>query len=300
MKSAALATLETGVVIAPQATNDDDMVSLWLGNYRSVNTVQSYATDMRAFRSFCPKPLRSVTVRDVQAFGASLGGFADATAGRRLSAVKSLIGFAHRVGYVPFDVAAPVQLPSIRDTLAERIMTEEQVQRLLWAAETPQRKGPYTRRNATLLRTLYGAGMRVSEVCGLRWRDLAVRVDTGQITIFGKGGKTRPVLLPKPLWDRIDGLRGNSGPDDAVFRSREGGALDRSQVHRIVKIAAKRAKLPGWVCAHCLRHSHASHALDRGAPVHVVQMTLGHSSLTTTTRYSHVRPDDSSAKYISA
>jgi integrase/recombinase XerD len=71
-------------------------------------------------------------------------------------------------------------------------------------------------------------------------------------------------------------------------------------VHLIVKAAAKRAKLPAAMSAHWLRHSHASHALDRGAPVHVVQSSLGHASLTTTTRYSHARPGDSSARYLTA
>ena len=97
---------------------------------------------------------------------------------------------------------------------------------------------------------------------------------------------------------RLVALRGEAADDDPVFRSRQGGPLNRSQVHRIVKRAAKRAKLPPAISAHYRRHAHASHALDRGAPVHVVQATLGHASLTTTTRYTHVRPGDSSARYL--
>jgi len=96
--------------------------------------------------------------------------------------------------------------------------------------------------------------------------------------VFGKGGKTRVILLPKSLWDRIYILRGAAEHVDPVFRSREGAALQRRQVHRIVKAAAKRAKLPASASAHWLRHGHASHALKRGAPVHVVQTTLGHAS----------------------
>jgi site-specific recombinase XerD len=83
-----------------------------------------------------------------------------------------------------------------------------------------------------------------------------------------------------------------------VFRSRQGGALDPSQVHRIVKQAAQRAGLPETVSAHWLRHAHVSHALDRGAPVHLVQATVGHASLTTTSRYAHARPNDSSSRYL--
>lgn len=289
MSAAAVAVLGAG--IAPQASSDDEMVALWLGNFRSPNTRRGYAIDVRAFRSFAARPLHAVTVRDIQAFATTLEPLAPATAGRRLSAVKSLITMAHRLGYLPFDVGAPIQLPAIKDTLSERILTEWDMQRLLGLERNP--------RNAALLRLMYGAGLRISEACGLRWRDLVARDDAGQITVFGKGGKTRVVLLPVPLWERLVALA-NTGPDDPVFRSRKGGPIGLVQVHRIVKAAALRAKLPVSVSAHWLRHGHASHALDRGAPVHVVQTTLGHASLTTTTRYSHVRPGDSSARYLTA
>jgi integrase/recombinase XerD len=247
---------------------------------------------VRAFRAFVGKPLAAVTLGDIQAFGASLAGGSATTAACRLTGVKSLIGLAHRLGYLAFDVAAPVQLPVIQDRLAERILTEFEVQQLLGLEKRP--------RNAALLRLLYSAGLRISEACGLRWRDLVERDDAGQISVFGKGSKTRNILLPAPIWNRLSTLRADAGLDDPVFRSRKGGALKPRQVHDIVKRAAKRAKLNVAVSAHWLRHAHASHALDRGAPVHVVQTTLGHASLSTTTRYSHARPGDSSARYLNA
>ena len=83
-----------------------------------------------------------------------------------------------------------------------------------------------------------------------------------------------------------------------MFRSRKSGPLDPSQVHRIVKAAAERAGLSAEVSAHWLRHAHASHSLDRGAPIHLVQQTLGHASVATTGRYLHARPTDSSARYL--
>jgi hypothetical protein len=86
--------------------------------------------------------------------------------------------------------------------------------------------------------------------------------------------------------------------DDAPFRFWKGGHLDPSQVHRIVKAAAARAGLSDEVSAHSLRHAHASHSLDRGAPIHLVQATLGHASVATTGRYLHARPTDSSARYL--
>lgn len=281
-------------LVAASASSDEGLVDLWIGNYRSANTRGAYRTDLAAFVGFVGKPLRTVTLGDVQAFAASLANLAPATISRRLSAVKSLVGFGHRLGYLAFDVAAPVQLPGIKDELGEKILTEWQVQRMLELERHP--------RNAAILRLLYSSGVRVSELCGLRWRDLTERHEGGQITVLGKGAKTRHILLPAPIWTRVLALRGAAGPTDAVFRARRPGGrgLNRAQIHRIVKAAAKRAKLPAAVSAHWLRHGHASHALDRGAPVHVVQATLGHASLTTTTRYSHARPGDSSARYLTA
>jgi integrase/recombinase XerD len=93
-------------------------------------------------------------------------------------------------------------------------------------------------------------------------------------------------------------LRGAAAPDDPVFRSRKGGALDPSQVLRIVQAAAQRAGLEAKVSPHWLRHGYASHALDRGAPVHLVAATLGHASIATTGRYAHARPSDSSSRYL--
>jgi integrase/recombinase XerD len=96
----------------------------------------------------------------------------------------------------------------------------------------------------------------------------------------------------------LAGLRGPAGEDGPVFVSRKGGRLDPSAVHRVVKAAIQPADLGPAVSAHWLRHAHASHALDRGAPVHLIQATLGHSSVATTGHYLHARPTDSSARYL--
>lgn len=273
-----------------QAGNDREMVALWLDGFRSANTRRAYQSDLQAFATFCQAPLHQVRLRDLLDYSASLGSLAVTTQGRRLSAVKSLFAFAHRLGYVALDVGAAIKVPAVKDTLASRIISEWDVQQLLGLERRP--------RNAALLRLLYIAGLRISEACGLCWRDLTARDNAGQITVFGKGGKTRMILLPAPLWARLLALPGAHESADPVFLSRQGGPLAASAVHRIVKAAAKRAKLPDSVSAHFLRHAHASHALDRGAPVHVVQATLGHASLATTTRYTHARPGDSSSKYL--
>ena len=215
-----------------------------------------------------------------------------ASQSRILSSVKSLLAFGHRIGILVVDVGAPLKLPSLRNRLAERILPEPDLQRLL-ARET-------NKRNAVLLRLLYAAGLRVSELCGLKWRDVVERAEAGQVSVYGKGGKTRTILLSASTWQALQSLRSEKiTADSPVFPSRKKqGHLDPSQVLRIVQAAAKRAEIELNVSPHWLRHAHASHALDRGAPIHLVQQTLGHESVATTGRYLHARPSDSSARYL--
>jgi integrase/recombinase XerD len=124
----------------------------------------------------------------------------------------------------------------------------------------------------------------------------------GQVSVFGKGGKTRVVLIPSPVWDLVYQLKKDYGKDDPVFRSRQRGLngyhVSRKQVWRVVKQAAIRARIDLEVSPHWLRHSHASHSLDRGAPLSLVKETLGHSSISITEKYLHAKPDDSSGMYL--
>ena len=139
----------------------------------------------------------------------------------------------------------------------------------------------------------------MSELCNLKWRDLKARKEGGgQITVFGKGDKTRVVLVGAGVWRDIQELKDNAKKDDPVFVSGKGGHLCRSMVFHIVKNAAKKAKIEGNVSPHWLRHSHASHSLDRGAPIHLLQKTLGHSSVAITEKYLHAKPTDSSGLYL--
>jgi len=185
--------------------------------------------------------------------------------------------------------SAPPSSCRPRRQLAERILSETQVHRIL--ALEP------SKRNQALLRLLYAGGLRVSELAALRWRDLQPRDDAGQVTIFGKGGKTRVVLLPVSVWRELEDL-GRGSAEAPVFRSRRGGHLDPSAVERIVQKATTRAGIVGKVSPHWLRHAHATHALERQCPIHLVQATLGHASVATTGRYLHARPTDSSARYL--
>jgi integrase/recombinase XerD len=281
-----------GIVVPQQAESDQHLIELWLHG-RSEHTQRAYASDGKRLLDAVAKPLRQITLGDLQQFASDLSseGLEPSSVYRTLSAVKSLFAFGHRLGYLQFDVAAPLRLPALREKLAERILEETDVLKMIALENMP--------RNKAILLTFYASGFRVAELCSLKWSDLQSRDRAGQLTVFGKGSKTRTVLIPQTVWNSLQALRGDANDNAPVFKSRKkGGHLDESQVWRIVSKAAKRAGLEKAVSCHWLRHAHASHSLNRGAPIHLVQATLGHSSIATTGRYLHARPSDSSANYL--
>lgn len=283
----------TEQVLVLGAENDARLLDLWLHG-RSPATQRGYRAEAKRFLAYVGHSLHSVTLVDLQGYADSLdaAGLQPATRRRMLAAVKSLFSFGHRLGYLTFDTAKPLRLPALRDTLAERIIDESSLLRMIDLELNP--------RNAAMIVLMYGAGLRVSEMVAVRWRDLQARPSgQGQVTVFGKGGKTRSVLLSANVFSRIIALR-NRAPDNAfVFASRKGGGrLNTSHVLRITKRAARRAGIGRSVRNHDLRHSHATHSLERGAPISLVSQTLGHASISTTGKYLHARPGDSSSRYL--
>ncbi len=168
-------------------------MALWLQG-RSPQTMRAYRRDGERLLSFTGKPLREITLADLQRFDTSLADLAESSRASILSAVKSLFSFASKTFPAPFpvNVGAALRLPKRKDTLAERILHESAVQKMLAKEDHP--------RNRLILLLLYAAGSRRAELCGLCWRDVQEReladgTLTGQLVAFGKGGKTRPILL---------------------------------------------------------------------------------------------------------
>ncbi len=270
------------------------LLTSWLHG-RSPHSIRAYQANIARFLAHARKPLTAVTLADLQGYADSLAaaGLAPASQARMLAAVKSLLSFAHITGYLPYNPGRGLRLPGVRGRLAERIPSEEDVLSLL--AHEPNR------RNHALIRLLYAAGLRLSEACALCWRDIQPRGNAGQVTVWGKGEKERAVLLTEGTWRELAALRpADAQPDAPVFRSRQGHPLSPTQAWRVVKAAAQRAGLASAPAfsPHWLRHAHASHALDRGAPISLVREGLGHASLATTSRYTHARPGDGVGTYL--
>lgn len=288
--STELMASEDNVTYLPPANEQTDagIIALWLHG-RSPETIRAYTRDVAMFLQHVKKPLRFVSLGDLQDYADSLENYAPSSKARHLAAVKSLMRFASISGLLIANPAAALRLPKVPNRLAERILDEETVSRIL--AFLP------AGRDRVLVRLLYGSGIRASELYGLRWRDCQPRGDAGQITVTGKGTKTRSILLSAGTWRELADL-GRGDPDEFVFLSYRGRPLTESTVWRVVRTAARAAGVTLPVSPHWMRHAHASHALDRGAPIHLVKETLGHASLATTGKYAHARPNDSSARYL--
>ena len=140
-----------------------------------------------------------------------------------------------------------------------------------------------------------GLVLRFSEVVALVWADVLERDDRLQLSVTGKGGFVRQVLLPEVVPKSLLSIRGDAGANDPVFPSRKGGGrLPERAILGMLKRTAIKAGVNTAVSPHWLRHAHGSHAIDRGASLPEVQQTLGHSNVSTTSGYLHARPDTSS------
>ncbi|MDJ0904207.1 MAG: tyrosine-type recombinase/integrase [Xenococcus sp. MO_188.B8] len=273
--------------VLTRATTDRDLVYVWLGD-KSRTTQVSYRSIVTGFFAFINKPLAEVQLEDLQLWQRRLELTSrPATVANKIRAIKSLFSYGVKIGYLETNIGSYIKCPRVKEKLAERILSEADCLKLIEAARNE--------RDRALLCLMYACGLRVSEVCSLTWDDLQPSEDGGKCNVFGKGSKTRVVLVPVALWELLMRL-----PKiiDAVFVSRTGRALERTMVYRIVKQCAQRAGISEKASCHWLRHSHASHAIEGGCNLRLLQQSLGHSKLETTERYLHINPDSGSSQFI--
>ena len=226
-----------------------------------------------------------------------------ASAGRALVAVRGLHRFALREGWCAADAASEVRPPQAARRLPKAISVED-VSKLLAAAGADGT--PLALRDQALLELLYGTGARISEVVGLCVDDLQ-RAE-GYVRLHGKGGRQRVVPVGSFAARAVDDYLVRSRPlllaagrgSAALFLNARGGPLSRQSAWTILRSAATRAGLEGELSPHTLRHSFATHLLDGGADIRVVQELLGHASVTTTQIYTLVTVDQLREVYAGA
>ena len=276
------------------------------------NTLESYRRDLRRYCEVVggDRPIDAVGEGEVASFVAVLREGSEghppvkaSSAARALVAVRGLHRFAAREGWVPADVSREVRPPALPRSLPKAISVDE-VKRVIEAAVFDQT--PLALRDGALLELLYGTGARISEAVGLDVDDLDL--DAHAVRLYGKGSKERVVPVGSYARDALSAYlvrarpalaaSGRGGP--ALFLNARGGRLSRQSAWTVLRSAAERAGLTATVSPHTLRHSFATHLLDGGADVRVVQELLGHASVTTTQIYTLVTVDSLREVYAAA
>lgn len=263
----------------------------------SENTAAAYASDLREFRVFLASrgvvSAAEISRDDIVAFlsASRTEGLSPRTRSRRSSAIKSFLGHLEARREISSSPAALLDAPK-KDFVLPRVLSEEEVSHML--EEIPC-ETPADTRDRALLETLYGCGLRVSEACALTLDDI---LSEGELLrVRGKGSKERLVPIcsaaGKALTAYLDGSRAaflkGPLPEMHVFLTRLGRAFTRQGVFKIVRSRAAAVGIPaGRISPHVLRHSYASHLLQRGADIRAIQELLGHADISTTQIYTHV------------
>lgn len=276
--------------ITADTPTNEKIEKLWLHG-KSPHTIELYhRTIVRLNAATDNKPLAWLTLEDIQLFCDRLEEEELSDSSRRtyISVAKSLLSFASKCGLINFNVGASVKPPMAKDKLSERILDREELYALL-NADTSDR-------NRLILNLFYYGGLRVSELINLTWKDL----NGEYLNVFGKGSKTRIVRLPARIVAELKDFKPRlSKRSDYIFISvRTKSKLRRESVTQLIKAISKEVGIDKPVSSHTLRHCHATNSLEKGAPISLVKETLGHSSVAITSRYLHVRPDQSSSLYL--
>ena len=283
-----------------------DVATTWLDHLAverglSDNTLSNYRRDVERYLTWLDEAgrheLADVATADVEAYVADLrrSGLAASSAGRALVVARGLHRFAVREGIVDVDVAADFSPPATGRHLPDTLSIDE-VTQLIDAVPDGEYADALDLRDKALLELLYGTGARISEVMGLTVDD--VTDNDGILRITGKGSKQRLVPIGSKAVEAVEAYLVRARPllaqgkSHALLLNTRGGALSRQSAWAILKNAAARAGLDKDISPHTLRHSYATHLLEGGADVRVVQELLGHSSVTTTQIYTHVTADN--------
>lgn len=276
----------------------------------SKHTVSAYSRDLRHFDAYLREKRLNATPSDVDALliRAYLGELFEqvgkATISRKLSAFRSFFRFCLRKGHVTENPLALVRGPRLKAPLPKFLPVDE----TLRLVERPRGDGPMPRRDQAIVEVLYGGGLRVSEARGLNIQ--SVDLDEGLARVRGKGRKERIVPLGRKAVDallrylprRLELCPDGQTPQDpdALFLSKRGRRLTVRRMQQIVEREGAATGVRARLSPHALRHSCATHLLDSGADLRAIQEMLGHASLSTTQKYTHVTVDSLIAVYEAA
>lgn len=279
---------------------DDYDEYLRLERGRSEHTVRAYRADVASLLDFLSRDrpdavLADLDLRVLRAWLAAqaTAGTARTTLARRTSSAKGFTAWAERTGRMPVDPGVRLVAPKAHRTLPP-VLRQEQAAEAMGAAESgAAQEDPVAVRDRLIVELLYSTGIRVGELCGLDLGD--IDHDRRVLRVLGKGDKERVVPFGLPAEDAIEAwlrigrpVLENERSGDALLLGRRGGRLDQRQAREVVHDVVQAVPGAPDLAPHGLRHSAATHLLEGGADLRVVQELLGHSSLATTQLYTHV------------
>ncbi len=255
----------------------------------SRNTVQNYARDVRRLQVWASekgKQIDGLQRKDLREWIASMSreGLAPSSVARAVSAARSFFKFLMLDRHVQRDPTEDIHTPQ-KSSHLPKFLTEEEMERLLRAPDISRDVGV---RDRAMLELMYAAGLRVSELCGLKVAD--VDLDGAIVSCFGKGSKQRRIPIGKSAvhWlQRYIAVRDRLGSNNPVLFLNRGRALNRQLAWSIIKTHAAKAEVPS-ISPHTLRHSFGTHLMQHGADSRSVQALLGHSDISTTEIYTHI------------
>ncbi len=297
MESKVKAKLATTAIELPaqvQAQIDQFCDTLWLEDGLAKNSLEAYRRDMRLFAEWLHaaqrKHLLEVTEADIFLYVAQKHSESKATsANRRMTVLKRFYHMAFRQNQISINPCTKLKSAKQANRLP-KTLSEKQVEHLLLA---PDENTPLGLRDRTMLELLYACGLRVTELVSLR--SLELSLNDGVLRIIGKGNKTRlvpfgevaRVWLERYLREGRAAILG-AQIDDALFVTARGGAMTRQMFWILIKKYAAQAGIVAPLSPHTLRHAFATHLLNHGADLRVVQLLLGHADISTTQIYTHV------------
>ncbi len=279
---------------SPEAIIDKFLDAIWMERGLSTNTLGAYRADLMALQRWLAKrdvSLIYATRADLLAFIAwrAKEGAKPRSTARQLSSFRRFYRFLLREKVIGEDPTLKIEMPKVGRSLPTSL-TEAEVEALLSA---PEVSDPLGHRDRTMLELLYATGLRVSELINLRQSE--INLNQGVLRITGKGDRERliPIGEEAQRWLRefLGGPRVEillERQTDYLFPTRRGDRMTRQAFWHIIKRYAKKAEISGKLSPHTLRHAFATHLLNNGADLRVVQMLLGHSDLSTTQIYTHV------------
>jgi len=271
---------------------DQFLDAIWVEQGLSKNTLSAYQSDLKIFAKWLEeKPILDVETKDLSAFLASRyeAGIGNRSSARILSSLRRFYGYFIRENRISIDPTTLIESPHIGRSLPVSL-SEYDVELLLNA---PEVTNPLGFRDKTMLEMLYATGLRVSELVGLKFDQISFR--QGVVRIIGKGNKERLVPVGEEAMSWLDAYMNQARKttlgerqSDYLFVTNRADGMTRQAFWHIIKRHAKKAGIIKELSPHTLRHAFATHLLNHGADLRVVQLLLGHSDLSTTQIYTHI------------